>query len=384
MPAKPRVCLLHNQIAPYRLPVFAELDKQVDTEVLFCRGRTRDRRWSTDIGGYAFRWAVLASVGVGPFVVNPGLLLRLIRGRHDVYLVGDFPETLLSTFTAILVAKLRGKPIVLWSETLDNQANHFGAAVVSRGRSARLARAALTAGVTAYRRMLLRQPTRFVALSAAARAFLIGEGVPDDRIDSGIQVQPAELLAEPTSTKDDGPYAGCRMILSLCYLNPTKGLDILITAFRQLPDEDLRLVIAGSGPEARRLRALSEGDDRISFPGHVSGVAHANHFRWADVFVLPTLVDCWALVVNEAMHYGVPVVTTTAAGARELIADGHSGLLVPPADPGALRAALGKLLADPAGRARMAAAARARTDVTDPRVGAAPLLAALGKVGGHR
>jgi phosphatidylinositol alpha 1,6-mannosyltransferase len=78
------------------------------------------------------------------------------------------------------------------------------------------------------------------------------------------------------------------------------------------------------------------------------------------------------------------VVTTTAAGARELIADGRTGVLVPPADPGALRAALGALLADPAARARMAAAARARTDVTDPRVGAAPLLAALRKAGGDR
>ena len=76
-------------------------------------------------------------------------------------------------------------------------------------------------------------------------------------------------------------------------------------------------------------------------------MAHANHFRWADVFVLPTLVDCWAMVVNEALHHGVPVVTTTAAGAGELIADGASGLLVPPADPAALRAALAELLADP-------------------------------------
>jgi glycosyltransferase involved in cell wall biosynthesis len=98
--------------------------------------------------------------------------------------------------------------------------------------------------------------------------------------------------------------------------------------------------------------------------------------------VLPTLVDCWALVVNEALHHGVPVITTTAAGARELLADGRSGLIVPPGDPDALRTAVEGLLADPARCARMAAAARERSDITDPAVGAAPLLAAVRKVTG--
>ncbi len=384
MTGRTRVCLLHNQIAPYRLPVFAEIDRQVDLEVLFCQGRARDRLWSTDLSGYGFGRAVLRSVRIGPFVLNPGLLWRLVRTRHDVYLVGDFPETLLATFTAILLAKLRRKPVVLWSETIDNQANHYGSTVVSAGRGQRFARRVLTAGVTAYRRLLLRLPDRFVALSAAARVFLRSEGVADDLIDSGIQVQPAELLAAPDTAKAGSPYAGCRVILSLCYLNPAKDVGSLIAAFRDLPGGDLRLVIAGTGPEEDRLRRLARGDPRIHFAGHVSGVNHANHFRWADIFVLPTLVDCWAMVVNEALHHGVPVVTTTAAGAGELIADGGSGLLVPPGDPEALRAALAELLADPDRLTRMAAAARRRTEVTDPGVGAAPLLAALSKVEGAR
>ena len=381
MSARPRVCLLHNQVAPYRLPVFAEVGELVDVEVLFCRDRGAGRLWSTDRSGYAFRQAVLRSWRVGPFVVNPGLLWRLLRTRHDVYLVGDFPETLLATFTAILVARLRRKPVVLWSETIDHQANHYGSTVVSASPAARLARAVLTAGATAYRRLLLRLPARFVALSDAARAFLLAEGVPADRIDSGIQVQPAELLAAPDTAKEDGPYAGCTVVLSLGYLNPTKGVDTLITAFRRLPGDHLRLVVAGTGPAEARLRALAHGDDRIRFAGHVAGVTHANHFGWADVFVLPTLVDCWALVVNEALHYGVPVIASTAAGARELVADGRSGLLVPPADADALLRALRTLLADPDRRSRMAAAARDRTDITDPRVGAAPILRAVRKVG---
>jgi glycosyltransferase involved in cell wall biosynthesis len=381
MTARLRVCLLHNQIAPYRLPVFAEVGRHVDLEVLFCRGRDPRRRWSTDTRGYGFRQAVLRSWALGPFLVNPTLLWRLLRTPTDVYLVGDFPETLLATFTAILVAKLRRKPVVLWSETLDHAANHFESTAVSGRRAARLARAALTGGVTAYRRLLLRLPVRFVALSAAAAEFLVGEGVAADRIDAGIQVQPAELLAEPGTAKRDGPYAGLRVILSLCYLNPTKSIDTLIAAFRALPDRDLQLIVAGTGPAEKRLRELAAGDDRIGFPGYLSGVAHADHFAWADVFVLPTLVDCWGLVVNEALHYGVPVITTTAAGARELLADGRCGRLVPPADPVALRTALADLLADPAELDRMAAAARERTDITDPRVGAAPIVAALRKVG---
>ena len=81
-----------------------------------------------------------------------------------------------------------------------------------------------------------------------------------------------------------------------------------------------------------------------------------NEFRQADVFVLPTLAEGSAEVINEALGAGIPVVTTPAAGS--VVRDGIEGRIVPERDPAALAAAIDELLSDRPLRARMALAAR--------------------------
>jgi glycosyltransferase involved in cell wall biosynthesis len=80
----------------------------------------------------------------------------------------------------------------------------------------------------------------------------------------------------------------------------------------------------------------------------------------ADVFVLPSLHEGMPLAAMEAMDASLPVVGTDVIGTAEVVADGETGLLVPPRDPGALATALGALLSDPDLRARYGAAARRR------------------------
>jgi D-inositol-3-phosphate glycosyltransferase len=68
------------------------------------------------------------------------------------------------------------------------------------------------------------------------------------------------------------------------------------------------------------------------------------------------------VVAREAMAYGRPVVATDVGGLADAVEDGVTGLLVPPADPLALRAAIERLLADPALRAQLGANARRRAE----------------------
>ena len=63
-------------------------------------------------------------------------------------------------------------------------------------------------------------------------------------------------------------------------------------------------------------------------------------YREADVLVFPTLADGFGMVVSEAMSQGLPVITTTRAGAAEMITHGGNGLIVPPGDPAPLADAL--------------------------------------------
>ena len=76
--------------------------------------------------------------------------------------------------------------------------------------------------------------------------------------------------------------------------------------------------------------------------------------------MLPSFAEGLPVVLMEALAARVPVVATRIAGVAELVGDGESGLLVPPGDPGALRAALARLLGDPALRCAMGEAGRAR------------------------
>lgn len=80
-------------------------------------------------------------------------------------------------------------------------------------------------------------------------------------------------------------------------------------------------MIAGTGPFEEKLKKKASGDERIEFLGYISEQKKADYFDVADLFVLPTHHDPWGLVVNEAINYGTPVITTEAAGAKELLVE---------------------------------------------------------------
>ena len=83
------------------------------------------------------------------------------------------------------------------------------------------------------------------------------------------------------------------------------------------------------------------------------------HFERADIFVLPSLGDCLALVLMEAAAAGLPIVTTSVGALGEAVLQRRSGLIVPPSDVGALRAAVAALVGDPSARRAMGRASHA-------------------------
>ena len=135
-------------------------------------------------------------------------------------------------------------------------------------------------------------------------------------------------------------------IIGIGRLVPEKGFADLIDAFAKVRDKTARLIIAGSGPEARALRTLSSEKgvaDRVEFPGYVP-----DSRPWldrADIFVLSSWFEGFPAVLIEAMAAGRRIVATNCTPAVGLFQSvPGAGRTVPLRDPDGMAAVIDELL----------------------------------------
>jgi len=163
---------------------------------------------------------------------------------------------------------------------------------------------------------------------------------------------------------DVAPIPGRIMVTSSSDV-PMKGLVPLLEAAAKLRTErDIELVVIGNPrPDGRVAKAI-ERLDLAPIVHCVSGITDgelARNYAQAEVAVVPSLYEGFSLPAIEAMACGVPLVATTGGALPEVVGtDGVTGLLVAPDDPGALAAAIGRLLDDADLRRRLGAAGRER------------------------
>jgi phosphatidylinositol alpha 1,6-mannosyltransferase len=137
-------------------------------------------------------------------------------------------------------------------------------------------------------------------------------------------------------------------------LAPEKQVELL-AGVAALPG--VRLIIVGGGPAEPRLRRLLPS---AVFLGQHHGGQLAGIFASLDVFVHSGCHETFGQTIQEAAASGLPVVAPAVGGPVDLVEDGVTGYLVPPADAGALTAATRRLAADPLARAAMGRAGRQR------------------------
>jgi glycosyltransferase involved in cell wall biosynthesis len=146
---------------------------------------------------------------------------------------------------------------------------------------------------------------------------------------------------------------------------PLKGLDDLLHAVAKLRTErEVELVVVGTpkpdGPADKAVARLGLGD-AVRFVSGLSDVDLAALLGSAEAAVVPSRFEGFSLPAVEAMACGTPLVATTAGALPEVVGpDGHAALHVPPSDPEALAAAIGRLLDDDELRASLGANGRER------------------------
>jgi glycosyltransferase involved in cell wall biosynthesis len=168
-----------------------------------------------------------------------------------------------------------------------------------------------------------------------------------------------EFAAGPKNPALEARYclAGKRVLMTFGRMDPreqAKGFDRVIALLPRLSETvpNIAYLACGDGGDRPRLEALAEEAgvrDRVVFAGMIDEAEKADHYRLADLYVMPSKYEGFGFVFLEAMACGIPVVASTIDGGREAVRLGEIGQMVDPYDADALAQAILRGLEQPRG-----------------------------------
>lgn len=352
-----KILFVHNTAMWYRIPFFREISKLYDVKFIFTHMDIRRKMYGTNLPDDNELHGIQHVTIQTPNLVTIRLIKELTTSNYDV-LVDSFvsPEGWLS-FT---FAKLRRKPIIFWSEDWG-----------------------WVRPFTIKKRFVFRLENFILSKSDALlvpglhhKAYFVSRNVDAERIFIMPNVSNISSEVKPIIRKvvqsSLGKSSDKRIILYVGRLDKRKGVDILVEAFSKLKNDfnDIMLVIVGKGECRNKLEDLARKLDcykDIQFAGYVEDSYLPAYYDLCDVFVVPSInygmADPCPLTMNEAMHFGKPVIATNAVGsAFDMIKDGKNGFIIPEKDPNALYCVLKKILLDPQIQKKMGIESRQMTE----------------------
>jgi len=139
-----------------------------------------------------------------------------------------------------------------------------------------------------------------------------------------------------------GIRENARVFVYVAKLIPIKGCDDLIRAFGSLSEQNAELVIIGEGAQRAELEALARSypQSRIHFLGFVNQAEIPSAYALGDVFVLPSHIEPWGQVVNEAMNLSLPIIASDQVGSAYDLISKENGWIFPSGNIEALRSVL--------------------------------------------
>ena len=333
------VGLVHNIPSPYRLPVFEELSNECELIVYFATTSHEDRYWNPELDEYTFNKVFLNSKKIGLLYISFSLIYHLLRERHEYLIISENPPTVVLTAISIIFGKITGAEIIIWNEAWNED---IMSTVTHLSLKKKLYELLISSVVRLYRKAVYSCSDRFVSFSKMATDYLIHMGVSPTDIVTSHQVMPAEQLPEPLNSDITGDFNQNKVsFLYVGYIRPGKGVECLLHAFNEVKsnNSNCELIIVGEGENGyvNNVRKMGEKIDDVKFLGYLED-KKADCYSMADVVVLPTYRDAWGLVINEALYYGTPVVTTEAAAGKEIL--DRNGMIVPSGDEFALANAM--------------------------------------------
>ena len=280
---------------------------------------------------------------------DPILVLRLARWIRSERFEIVHTHLFKADVHAALAARLGGAPGLVCSK--HNQDQYLDRKVFRR-----------------LGRAVGRLPDRTIVISRAVERFMSDRGCADpDRtrlVYYGIDLEAFDRAAAGETVRPEiGIDPDAIAAVCVARLYPQKGYPHLLEAFARVAPElpEARLVVVGDGPDRSALEAQVDRLDlkeAVRFTGQRDDIPRV--LASMDLFVLPSLWEGFGLVFLEAAAARLATIGSQVGPIPEVVAEGETGLLVPPADPDALAEALRDLLTDASKRKRLGEAGRQR------------------------
>jgi glycosyltransferase involved in cell wall biosynthesis len=366
-----RIAVLNTHPIQYFAPLYRYLNQQegITVEALYfsdcsLKGAMDkdfgvDIRWDVDLtSGYTHHFVGGAEGHRTPgdfwSVYSPKVWKHIDKSRYDALWVHGHGYA--GFLIAMLAARLKGIPILMRGET------HLGLPMPKWRKVLR----------TLMMKPFYSQCARLLAISTRNRAFYRSLGVPESKIfmvpyavDNDRFVDAADdARSERLAIRAQfGIEPDVPLILYASKFQRRKRPDDLIAAVGKLAalGANAHLLMIGSGEMDAELRAqvAALGLSNVTFGGFANQNALPGIYAASDVFVLPSEIEPFGLIVNEVMCAGLPVVATDALGcAPDLVKHGETGLLYSAGDVDALADALKALVCDPERRRKMGQAGK--------------------------
>jgi glycosyltransferase involved in cell wall biosynthesis len=311
------VLFLTNIPSPYRVDFFNELGKLCKLTVLYelKKAKNRDKKWSNN-EKIEFNEVFLRGIRIGnDSALCFSVLKWLKNSTFDIIIIGGY-----STPTGMLsVEYLRMKhiPFIISSDGgIAKKESGFRRKVKKHFISS--ASNWLSPGKTTTN-YLIEYGARKEKIFEYPFASLWQNEIRKLRIGS----------SEKSSLKIKLEMREQKTILSIGRFIPQKGFDLLIKASK-LIDENIGVYIVGGAPTKEYCDIVHNlGLKNVHFRNFMHKDLLKEYYLAADLFVLPTRDDIWGLVINEAMSYGLPVITTDRCVAGlELVENNDNGFIV--------------------------------------------------------
>lgn len=329
---RPRIALLINLLAPYRVCVYDEIAKEADLRVFLSGSESNRTNWHNLADGKAWTakraWGFTLTLNrrkAGEVFdkrflhITPGFFWELVKCRPDAVISIEMG---FRSLAALLYGTLFRRPVwIWWGGTLHTEQDVGGFKRRMRGWIARWA-------------------TRWISYGQTSTEYLESLGVPRERI---LQIQ--NCVDHRRFSPDALPrFTGLTqpVLLHVGQLIARKGLSALVDAAAQLESEGEKftLLLVGGGPDrdALEVQAREAGLTQIRFEPPISPAEMPGVYTSADVLVFPTREDVWGLVANEAILCGVPVLCSKWAGCAPEVVPPEN--IFEPGDPDEFVAAL--------------------------------------------